>query len=310
MMTTETSQPSAVTLPDGVFAAALTPLRSDLAIDHDAFAEHCRWLLANGCDGVAPMGTTGEANSFSVAERIEALDRLIEAGIPPRRLLVGTGCSAIPDTVVLTRHAVAHGTGGVLVLPPFYYKNVSDDGLFAAFDQVIQRVADSRLKLYLYHFPQMSGVPFSHVLIGRMVKQYPNTVVGMKDSSGDWNNMKTTCESVPGFRVYAGTERFLLPILRASGAGCISATTNVTCTLAAQVYAHRAMRDAEALQQRVTAARDVIERFPGISALKRLTTARTGRESWCLPRPPHLPLDDESYAALKTELQRANFVWP
>jgi 4-hydroxy-tetrahydrodipicolinate synthase len=152
MITSAAIPERAAILPNGVFAAALTPLRDDLSVDHEAFAEHCRWLLANGCNGVAPMGTTGEANSFSVAERIEALDRLIDADIPPSRLLVGTGCCAIPDTVALTRHAVALGTGGVLALPPFYYKNVSDDGLYAAFDQVIQRVGDRRLKLYLYHF--------------------------------------------------------------------------------------------------------------------------------------------------------------
>jgi 4-hydroxy-tetrahydrodipicolinate synthase len=297
-------------LPDGVFAAALTPLRSDFSIDHDAFAAHCRWLLASGCDGVAPMGTTGEANSFSVAERIEALDRLAASGIPLERLLIGTGCAAIPDTVVLTRHAIAHGVGGVLVLPPFYYKNVSDDGLFAAFDQVIQRVASNRLKLYLYHFPQMSGVPLSQALIGRLVERYPDTVVGMKDSSGDWNNMKTACERFPGFRVYAGTETLLLPILRTGGAGCISATTNVTCALAAEVYAKRATPQAESLQQRLSAAREAFEKFPAIAALKRLTAERTGHEAWRLPRPPHLVLADAQFALLKAELDRAGFAPP
>lgn len=294
-------------LPDGVFAASLTPLRSDLSIDHAAFATHCRWLLANGCDGVAPMGTTGEANSFSVAERIEALDRLLDAGIPPERLLVGTGCAAIPDTVALTRHAIAHNAGGVLMLPPFYYKNVSDDGLFAAFDQIIQRVASDRLRLYLYHFPQMSGVPFSHALIGRLVERYPKTVVGMKDSSGDWNNMKTTCEKFRGFRVYAGSEEFLLPIVQAGGTGCISATTNVTCRLAAGVYARRETPEADALQQHLSQVRETIGKYPLIPALKRLTAERTGHDAWCLPRPPHLPFDDERYAELKKELQEIGF---
>jgi 4-hydroxy-tetrahydrodipicolinate synthase len=291
------------TLPDGVFAAALTPLRSDFSIDHAAFAAHCRWLLDNGCDGVAPMGTTGEANSFSVAERIEALDRLIASGIPPRRLLVGTGCAAIPDTVALTRHAVAHGVGGVLVLPPFYYKGVSDDGLFAAFDQIIQRVASDSLRLYLYHFPQMSGVPLSHALMKRLVERYPKAVVGMKDSSGDWNNMKTTCETLPGFRTYTGFDQFLLPNLRASGVGCITAACNVACRLAAEVYAKRATPDAEAPQQRLSKIREAIAKHPLIAALKRLTAERTGQDAWRLPRPPHLPLKDARYESLKTELQ-------
>lgn len=304
------NEPNTAELPQGVFAAALTPLREDFSIDHTAFAEHCRWLLAHGCNGVAPMGTTGEANSFSVTERVEALDRLIDAGIPPERLLVGTGCSAIPDTVALTRHAVALGAGGVLALPPFYYKNVSDDGLYAAFDQVIQQVGSRHLKLYLYHFPQMSGVALGHALVGRLVRNYPDTVVGIKDSSGDWNNMQTTCEMFPGFRVYAGTERFLLPILRAGGAGCISATTNVTCALAGQVYTKRAAADADALQQRLTAARDAIENYPVIAALRRLTAERTGQAAWRNPRPPHLPFDDERFAALKADLQAVGFVSP
>lgn len=305
-----TSPSNGTSLPDGVFAAALTPLRSDLSIDHAGFATHCRWLLANGCDGVAPMGTTGEANSFSVAERIEALDRLLDAGIPAERLLVGTGCAAVPDTVVLTRHAIAHGVGGVLVLPPFYYKNVSDDGLFAAFDQIIQRVASDRLRLYLYHFPQMTGVPFSHALIGRLVERYPKTVVGIKDSGNDWNNMKTTCEIFPGFRVYAGSEEFLLPIVQAGGTGCISATTNVTCRLAAEVYAKREAPEAHALQQRLSQVRETIGKYPLIPALKRLTAERTDHDAWRLTRPPHLPLDDERYVALKTELQRIGFAAP
>lgn len=301
--------PDATALPPGVYAAALTPLREDLSIDHEAFAEHCRWLLANGCDGVAPMGTTGEANSFSVAERIEALDRLVEAGLPPERLLVGTGCCAIPDTVALTRHAAARGAGA-LALPPFYYKNVSDDGLYAAFDEVIQRVGDPRLRLYVYHFPQMSAVPLSRALIARLVKRYPDTVVGMKDSSGDWSNMKAVCEELPGFRVYSGTEKLLLPILRAGGAGCISATVNTTCTLAAEVYAKRASDDAEALQARLAAVRDTMDAYPPIPALKRLAAERTGRDAWRLPRPPHVPLDEARFAELKADLQKLGFTAP
>lgn len=310
MSTSVAAQEHTTQLPDGVYAAVLTPLRSDLSIDHEAFAEHCRWLLANGCNGLAPMGTTGEANSFSVAERIDALDRLIDAGIPPALLLVGTGCCAIPDTVALTRHAVALGVGGVLTLPPFYYKNVNDDGVHAAFDRVIQHVGDSTLKLYLYHIPQMSGVALSHALIRRLHEKYPNTVVGMKDSSGDWENMKRTCETMPDFRVYAGTERFLLPILRLGGAGCISATTNVTCQLAAQVYAQRTSTDAEGLQKLLTAGRDVMEKYPVIAALKHLTAQRTGHLSWSTVRPPQLALGSERAAALRVDLERSGFLPP
>ena len=163
----------------GVFAAVLTPQTADLSPDHDALAKHCRWLLDNGCDGLAVLGTTGEGNAFSVDERIAILEGLAEAGIAGETLLPGTGCCALSDTVRLTRRAVELGVAGVLVLPPFYYKNVSDEGLFAAYAEVIERIGDSRLKVYLYHFPQMSAVPLSLALIERLIKAYPDTVVGM-----------------------------------------------------------------------------------------------------------------------------------
>lgn len=298
-------------LPGAVLPAVLTPVREDLAIDHDAFAEHCRWLLAHGCDGLAPMGTTGEANSFSVDERMEALERLVQAGVPATRMIVGVGCCAIPDTVALARHAVDLGVGGVLALPPFYYKNVSNDGLYAAYDQVIQRVGDRRLKLYLYHFPQMSGVPLSRELIVRLHESYPDSVVGLKDSSGDWDNMKAVCQRLPRFRVYAGTERYLLPVLRAGGAGTISSTVNVTCALAAQVYEKRESPAADALQERLTAVRDAIERRPpAIPALKRLTAERTGRAGWRYARPPHLPLPEARFAEVRAALDRLEFALP
>ncbi len=313
-MTKDSMQPisksildNSAALPNGVFAATLTPLNNDLSIDYQLLADHCHWLLANGCHGIVPMGTTGEANSFSVPERIEMLDRLIAFGVPANRLLVGTGCCAIPDTVALTRHAVAHNTGGALVLPPFYYKNVSDDGVFAAFDQIIQSVADPHLKLYLYHIPQITGVPINPALIARLLKHYPNVIAGIKDSSNDWNNMKALHEQFPSLRVYAGTEKYLLPLTRIGGAGCISATTNITCSLANELYLHRTSHEAETLHQRVIAAREVIEKYPVIPALKRLTAMRTGRVSWLNLRPPHITLSEERAMGLMADLKAAAF---
>jgi 4-hydroxy-tetrahydrodipicolinate synthase len=294
-------------LPMGVLTAVLTPLREDFGIDHPAFAEHCRWLLANGCDGVAPMGTTGEANSFSVGERFEALERLLAAGIPRDRMVIGTGCSAVPDTVALTRHALDNGVVDTLMLPPFYYKNVGDDGVYAAFDQVIQRIGDKRLKIYLYHFPQMSGVPITHTLIEKLLKKYPDTVVGVKDSSGDWDNMKIMCERYPGFRVYAGTEKVLLAILRAGGAGCISATTNVTCRLAGELFAKWKTAEADTLQERLTAVRNVMEKYPRIAVLKQLAAERTGRPSLRIPRPPLEPLSAAHTKQILAELADVGF---
>ncbi len=298
------------TLPAGVYAASLTPLKEDLSVDHGALVAHCKWLLANGCDGIAPMGSTGEANSFSVFERMALLDALVQGGLPPDRLLVGTGCCAVPDTVALTRHAVAHGVGGVLMLPPFYYKGVSEDGVFRYYDQVIQRVGEERLYLYIYHFPKMTGVSLDEPLIDRLVGRYPKTVVGMKDSGGNWNHMKSICERFPGFRVFAGSERFLLDILKIGGVGCISATTNVTCMLAGRIFRERRRRDVSAMQDELNRIRGAIEKYPLIPALKHLMASATGRRDWLYMRPPHVALGANEATALEKSLESLNFAIP
>ncbi|MFQ5572312.1 MAG: dihydrodipicolinate synthase family protein, partial [Rhodothermales bacterium] len=246
-------------------------------------------------------------NSFSVAERMEILDALVEAGVPPARLLVGTGCCALPDTLMLTRHAAAHGVGGVLMLPPFYYKNLTDEGLFAAFDRVIQQVGDGRLQVFLYHFPTMSGVPFSHAVVERLLAAYPRTVAGMKDSSGDRAHMKAAVEAFPGFRVFAGTEQYLLDILRMGGAGCITATTNVTCRWAGKIVARRHTEDVRALQRRLTAVRRAIEAYPMIPALKQIMAERTHRMEWLNLRPPLTRLREPEAAALRDRLAQLRF---
>ncbi|HRK69180.1 MAG TPA: dihydrodipicolinate synthase family protein, partial [Hyphomonas sp.] len=279
--------------PSGIFAAVLTPLDGDLAPDHALFARHCRWLLAHGCDGLSILGTTGEANAFSRDERIEILERLVDAGIPASRLIPGTGCCAIPDTVALSRHATAIGAAGVLVLPPFYYKGVSDDGLFAAYSEVIERVGDDRLRVYLYHFPQMTAVPLSRALIGRLIERYPGTVAGMKDSSGDTANMIETAAAFPGFRVFAGSDESLLPVLRGDGAGCITAVGNVAAEISAKVLAAHREGDAdgaEKAQARLNAVRKAIAAYPLSAGLKEIMAGYSGIESWRHIRPPLIQL--------------------
>ena len=272
----------------GVFAAALTPMDRDLNVDREAFATHCRRLLDAGCHGLGVFGTTGEANSLSVEERTSALAALVEDGIPGEKLLPGTGSCALTDAVRLSRAALDVGAGGVLVLPPFYYKGVGDDGLFRFFAELIERIGDDRLRVYLYHIPQMTGVGFSLPLIGRLLEAYPGVIVGTKDSSGDWERIRTTCREFPDFSVFAGTERYLLDTLRWGGAGCISATVNVTARLARQVHdAHEADReDAGTLQERLTGLRATIEAYPLIPALKHLMHESTREEGWPSLRPP------------------------
>jgi 4-hydroxy-tetrahydrodipicolinate synthase len=293
------------TLPRGVFAAALTPMDGDLYPDHMAFAAHCRRLLEAGCHGVAVFGTTGEATSLSVDERLAALEALIEEGVPGETLLPGTGSSALTDTVRLSRAALDAGTAGVLVLPPFYYKGIGDDGLFRFFAEVVERVDDERLRMYLYHIPHLTGVGFSFAVISRLLDAYPGVVVGTKDSSGDAERIATLCREFPDFSVLAGTETLLLDTLREGGAGCISATVNVTSRLARRVHdAYQAGEsgEAEALQRRLTELRALIEAYPMIPALKRLTAELTGDEDWRNLRPPLSVLDEARAEELLSRL--------
>ncbi|MBX2820651.1 MAG: dihydrodipicolinate synthase family protein [Rhodothermaceae bacterium] len=293
---------STIPYPGGVLAASLTPMKPDLSIDHDRLISHVNWLLSNGCDAIAYMGTTGEANSFSIDERIRALDALAAAGIPMNALIVGNGCCAFPDTLRLTRHALEHGVAGVLLLPPFYYKGVSDEGVLASCDTVIQKLGDDRLQVYLYHFPYMSQVPFSDAVIEKLIDRYPNTIAGIKDSSGDWDHISHLIASFPSLRVFAGTERYLLDTLRAGGAGCISASVNVTAPLAAEVKRTFQEDQGLALQDSLSTARLAIQSRPMIPALKGVMARLTNDSDWDSIRPPLTPLPAAEIDSLLNEL--------
>ena len=299
---TSTADIAAFKGPSGVFSAALTPLTADLAPDHAAFADHARWLIEEGCDGIAMLGTTGEANSFSAAERMALLEATVASGIAPSRLLPGTGVAALTETVELTRHALSLGVNTVVMLPPFYYKGVTDDGVYAAYAEVIERIASPRLQVVLYHIPQMSAVPISHAVIERLLARFPETVVGIKDSAGEIGNMLEMVRRFPGFSVLAGADPLLLPLRRQGGAGCITATSNLVARDLAFIFRHaleesRAM-EVEAAQQRVVAMRNRASRFPQMASLKTLTAQRTGQQGWMRLRPPLLPLKKDEAKAL------------
>ena len=279
----------------GVLAPVLTPFDDRLEPDLPRFLAHCRKLLANGCDGLAVFGTTSEANSLSLEERERMLEALLKDGVDPARLMPGTGCSALPDTVRLTRKAVQAGCAGVLMLPPFYYKNISDDALFRSFAEAIERVADPRLRIFLYHIPQVSAVPIPLTVIERLRAAYPSIVVGLKDSSGDWDNTRSILEAFPGFRVFVGSEKFLLQNLRAGGAGCITATANFNAPAIARLYAEWRSLDAERLQAEVDQVREIFQSFPLIAALK----AALG---WPAVRPPLLQLTPAQQVQLLARL--------
>ncbi len=293
----------------GVFSPVVTPFKRDLSPDAERLAKHCRWLLSNNV-GLAVFGTNSEANSMSVDEKIDLLDRLADAGIDTSRMMPGTGCSALPDSVKLTAHATKLGAGGVLMLPPFYYKGVSDEGLYRNFSEIVERVGDKRLRIYLYNIPPVSQVPITVALIERLVKKYPDTVVGIKDSSGDWNVTKSFLDNFAGsgFSVFPGSESFLLQGLRNGGVGCISATANVNPGSIAHLFATWQNADADQQQSRLNEIRGIFARYPMIPALK-AAIAHYGRDtSWRTVRPPLVELSNED--SLFEELNKAAFTMP
>ena len=296
----------------GVLAPVLTPFRADLSPDAGRFTRHCRWLLEHGCAGLAVFGTTSEANSLSVEERETLLSEVLASGVDPAKLLPGTGCCALPDTVRLTRAAVRAGCAGVLMLPPFYYKGVSEDGLFRAFAEVIERVGDSRLRVYLYHIPPVAQVGFSVKLVERLFTAFPRTIAGMKDSSGDWNNTKAMLDAFAssGFDVFAGSERFLLPNLRNGGVGCITATANVNAAAIARLFREWRSPAADQIQEALNAVRGAVEKHPAIPALKAILAHHSGDAAWRTLRPPLVELPAPQAEALLADLRRLGFEMP
>jgi len=283
----------------GVNAAALTAMTDTLAVDLERTARHCKWLLANGCNGLAVLGTTGEANSLGIAERLSLLGGLVERGIPASVMLPGTGTTAIPDTVLLTRRAEELGCRGALLLPPFYYKNPTDDGLFAYFSEVIQRVGGN-IRIYLYHFPAQSAVPFGIDLIGRLLRAYPGKVKGVKDSSGDFANTKGYVDHYArdGFEVYCGDDGALRALLTEGGAGCITAASNIGCSVSAQVYRNWDNQAGAEAQVTLAAIRKAVAGPTLIPNLKALVARNTSDPSWLTVRPPHLNLPAEAQSKL------------
>jgi 4-hydroxy-tetrahydrodipicolinate synthase len=295
----------------GVLSPVVTPFKADLTPDPDRFIRQCRWLLSQDV-GLAVFGTNSEANSLSTDEKVELLDRLVGAGVDPARMMPGTGCCALTDSVRLTAHAMKLGCGGVLMLPPFYYKGVSDDGLFRSFAEVIERVGDRRLRIYLYHIPPVSQIAITLPLIERLLKAYPGVVAGAKDSSGDWNNTEAYLVNFAsqGFDVFPGSETFLLQGLRAGGVGCISATANVNPGAIARLFATWKADDADTQQGRLNEIRTIFAKHPMIPALKAAIAHYGGDASWATVRPPLVELTQAQQASLVADLDKARFTMP
>jgi 4-hydroxy-tetrahydrodipicolinate synthase len=290
-------------------------MRADLSPDVQKWVAIAKSLLADGCTALAPFGTTSEANSIGIEERMDMLEKLVAAGVPAAQLLPGTGTCAITDTVKLTAQATRLGCAGVLLLPPFYYKGVSDEGIFRATAEVIERTGSSALRVYIYHIPPVAVVGYSLAVIERLLKTYPDTVVGMKDSCGDWAYQESVLKAFPGFTVFSGTEKFLTQNLRHGGAGTISAMANVIPAKIRAVYDALAGQAAStgpgAQEGKDTAAADLrqtqldqyrasLQDCAAIPAIKELVAAHSKDPTWRMVCPPLVPLSPQQAEGLHT----------
>jgi len=297
---------------EGVLSPVITPFRKDYSPDAERFVRHCKWLLKSGCSGLAVFGTNSEANSLSVSEKRHLLEKLVSAGVPAASLMPGTGHCALSDSIEMTRAAVELGCAGVLMLPPFYYKGVPDEGLYRNFAEVIERVGDERLQVYLYHIPPVSQVSISLNLIEKLLAKYPGSIAGVKDSSGDWSNTKAMLDAFAksGFDVFAGSEVFLLDNMRHGGKGCITATGNINPGPIDNVYRNWRGADADKLQAGITATRKIVQKYNVISALKSAVAHFGNDPQWKTCRPPLIELSPSEENTLISELRASGFTMP
>ena len=287
----------------GIFAAAATPLRADLSIDEGKLVEHCRWLLnEGGCDGVNLLGTTGEATSFSVEQRLGAMRAIAASGLPMTRLMVGTGAAALRDAITLTKAARELRFSGALLLPPFYYKGIAEDALEAYVATIIDEACGGDLGLYLYHIPQFSAVPYPIALVERLAKRFPDALAGIKDSSGDLENAKALAARIPSIAVFPGAETMLGLAPEAGFAGCISATTNITGAIASRGWKARGTPEGARAMTAAAAIRATMSEFPVIAAVKWLLADLRNDEEWRRVHPPLSALPEADWLRLRAKL--------
>lgn len=278
----------------GVIAAIATPIDENGAPDLKRAVSLARYLLDNGCDGLNVLGTTGEATSFSVDERKGVMSAYKANGLPTHRLMVGTGAASVTDAVALTRHAADLGFGGALVLPPFYYKGVPDDGLVAYVETLVKATEQKPIPIYLYHFPAMSGLPWHVALIRRLLDSYSSRIVGLKDSSGDMAYARSAAAILKDFAVFPSTEACLLDARRGDFAGCISATANLNADLCARAWSEG---DTAALEAAVT-IRKLFDGKPLVPGVKALLAHIHGDAGLARVRPPLAPFSAADRASV------------
>lgn len=280
----------------GIIAAVPTPIDARGTPQRAPFVEHCQWALANGCDGLNVLGSTGEANSTDMAARRQVMGWAAEA-CDPAQLMVGTATPSLHETIALTIHADDLGYAVALVLPPYYYKPASEDGLFAWYAALHEALGDRKIRVYFYNYPQMTGITLPPTLIARLHRAYPERFTGIKDSSGDLAYCRALAADLPGFAVFPSSETSLAEAAASGFAGCISATVNHSAPLCGQIWAERDAPDAAALA-RIGELRAGIASQPLIPSVKHMVQRRTGDAIWANVLPPFLPLDRTQIAAL------------
>ena len=285
-----------------VYSAVLTPFKKDLTIDTKLFISHCEFLLKNNIS-LAPLGTTGEANSISISEKLDLIKTIANSDLPKEKIIIGTGNTSFVDAALLTKTAVENKIYSVLLLPPFYYKNVSDEGVYQYYKEIINIVKSINLRIFLYNIPQVSGVTISIDLVNRLKKEFSDTITGIKDSSGNFENTKKYKE-IKNFIVYPGSEKFLYDGLNIGCSGCISATTNVNIE-AAKLINSFDKSEGESINKKIKSVRDVFEKYPVIPALK--ATKIKEDSNWSNIRPPLVALSDQQRSNLAKDLKDINF---
>jgi 4-hydroxy-tetrahydrodipicolinate synthase len=279
----------------GLWAAMTTPLDAEGKVDHAALVKHGQFLMQNGCDGLVPFGTTGEGTSFSAREKLAATQALLNSGVPANRIALGTGCPAIPDTVALTREAMGLGLVHAMILPPYYYRDVSEQGLEDAFAQIIEGVGSDRLRVCAYHIPQVSGVGVPAAMLGRLRRRYGVIMAAVKDSSGDFESFLAFRREAPEIGTLVGAETLIARARDEGGVGTICGMVNLVPHLVrAMMQGHEATADMEAAVGTLEA--------PFIPTIKAVLAAQTGDAAWRNVRAPFLPADPARAARIAAAL--------
>ena len=293
----------------GLISPILSPFDDSLNFNQEMYNELAKDLLSTGCSGLAPFGTTGEALSVSNDERMQALENLIKSGVSPDKLIPGTGLCNLPDTVKISRHAIELGCKGVMTLPAFYFKDVTDEGLFQYYERLIDEINHPNLKIYLYHIPQVSGVGLSIPLVKKLRSTYPDIIVGIKDSSGVWENTEQLL-SIDGLIVYPGAELPVIDAIKLGGPGCISATANFNPTNIAKVIelSHdRKWDQAEEVHKDVKEVRYLFQDYSAIPAQKAMLAIKYKDKRWKNIRPPLVQISEQRSSELAEKLRNHGF---